>query len=68
MDFWETNAPVRKLTTFRQLISLVGKHGRNMDHLDVVTACLSPDVDDDDIYMTLPKGWPEGLNTPTIIV
>jgi len=36
--------------------------------LDVVTAFLNPEVDDDDIYMTLPEGWPEGLNTPMIIV
>jgi len=34
----------------------------------VVTAFLNPEVDDDDIHMTLPEGWPEGLNTPTIIV
>jgi hypothetical protein len=34
----------------------------------VVTAFLKPKFDDDDIYMTLPEGCPEGLNTPTIIV
>jgi len=34
----------------------------------VVTTFLDPEVDDDHIYMTLTKGWPEGLNTPTIIV
>jgi hypothetical protein len=39
-----------------------------MDHLDVVTAFLNPEIDDDDIYMTLPEGWPEGLNAPKIIV
>jgi hypothetical protein len=67
-DFGETYAPVGKLTTFRYLISLVGKYGWNIDHLDVVTAFLNPEVDDDDIYMTLPAGWPEGLNAPTIVV
>jgi len=36
--------------------------------LDEVTAFLNPEVDDDDIYMTLPEGWPEGLNAPTIVV
>jgi len=36
--------------------------------LDVVTAFLNPKIDDDDIYMTLPEGWPEGLNAPKIIV
>jgi hypothetical protein len=48
-DFGETDAPVGKLTTFRYLISRVGKYGWNIDHLDVVTAFLNPEVDDDDI-------------------
>ena len=64
----KTYAPVGKLTTCWYLLSLVGKHGWNLDHLDVVTAFLNPEVNDDDIYMTLPKGWVEGLNTPTITV
>jgi len=34
----------------------------------VVTAFLNPEINDDDIYMTLPEGWPEILNTPKIIV
>jgi hypothetical protein len=67
-DFGETCAPVGTLTTIRYLISLVGKYGLNIDHLDRVTAFLNPEVDDDDIHMTLPAGWPERLNTPTIIV
>jgi esterase/lipase superfamily enzyme len=44
------------------------RYGWNMDHLDVVTAFLNPEIDDDDIYMTLPEGWLEGLNAPKIIV
>jgi len=36
--------------------------------LDVVTAFLNPKVDDNDIYITLPEGWLEGLNSTTIIV
>jgi len=39
-----------------------------MDHLDEVTAFLNPEIDDDDSYMNLPEGWPEGLNTAKIIV
>jgi hypothetical protein len=66
--FGETYTPVGKLTTFRYLISLAGNHGWNIDHLDVVTAFLNPEVDDDDIYMTLPEGWPESLNAPAIVV
>jgi hypothetical protein len=55
-DFGETYAPIGKLTTFRYLISHIGKYGTgwNMDHLDVVTVFLNPGIDDDDIYMTLP--------------
>jgi len=67
-DFGETYAPVGKLTTFRYLISLIAKYGWNIDHLDVATAFLNPGVDDDDIYRTLPAGWPDGLNIPTISV
>jgi hypothetical protein len=67
-DFSETYAPVGKICTFRYLISLIGRYGWNMDNLDVVTAFLNPEIDDDDIYMTLPEGWPEGLNPTKIIV
>jgi len=36
--------------------------------LDVVTAFLSPEIDDDNINMTLSEGWPEGLKPPGIVV
>jgi len=39
-----------------------------MDRLDIITAFLNPDIDNDDIYMTLTEGWPEGLNAPKIII
>jgi len=61
-------APVGMLTTFQYLISLIGRYVWNMDHLDVVTALLNPEMNDNDIYMTLPDGGPEGLNAPKIIV
>jgi len=67
-DFGEIYALVGKLTTFLYLISLIRRYGWNMDHLDVVTAFLNPEIDDNDIYMSLPEGWPEGLNAPKIIV
>jgi len=67
-DFGETYAPVGKETTYRYLISLIGRYGWNMDHLDIVTAFLNPGINDDDIYMTLPEGWPEGLNASKVIV
>ena len=70
MDFGETYAPVGKLTTFGYLISLIGKYGTrwNMDHLHVYTAFLNPKIDDDDICMTLPEGWPEGSNSSKIVL
>jgi hypothetical protein len=67
-DFGETSAPIGKLTTIRYLISLIGRHRWNIDLLAVVTAFLNPEIDHDDIYMTLPEGWPEGQNEPKIIV
>jgi len=59
-DFGEIYVPVGKLTTFRYLISLVGQYGTQwtMDHLEVVTAVRNPEIDDDDIYMTLPERFP----------
>jgi len=67
-DFCETYVPVGKLTTFRYLISLIGRYRWNMDQLNVVTAFLNPEIDNDDIYMTLPEWWLEGINAPKIIV
>jgi len=56
-DLSETDAPVGKLTTFRYIISLIGKYGNNwnMDHIDVATTFLNCAIDDDDIFMTPPK-------------
>ena len=34
----------------------------------MVTAFLNPEVNDEDINLTLPEGWPEGLKTPTMVV
>lgn len=68
MDFRETYAPARNLATFQYLIPPVGKCHWNIDDLDAVTPSLNPEVDGDDIYMTLPKGWPDGLQSPAIIV
>ena len=56
----ETYAPVGKPTTFRYLISIVASHGLSIDHLDVVTAFLNPEVDDPERYMEVPEGWGGG--------
>jgi len=39
-----------------------------MEHLQVVTDFLNPEIEDNDIYMPLPERRPEGLNAPKIIV
>jgi len=39
-----------------------------MEHLDGLTAFLNLEIDDYNIYMTLPEGWPDSLNAPKIIV
>ena len=67
-DFGETDAPVGMQPMFQYLISLIGKCRSNIDHLHVVTTYLNPEIDDDDVYMTLPEGWPEALNAPKFVV
>jgi hypothetical protein len=70
-DIAKTYAPVGELTTYQYLISLAGRCGWNIDHMEIVTACHNPDVDDDDIHVVLPEGWPHGhedTHAPHIIV
>jgi len=67
MDFGMTKGPVGWLNMFRYHISLIRRYGWNLDLLDVVTAFLNPGINDDNIYMTLPEGWLDGLNAPKII-
>jgi hypothetical protein len=50
------------------LISLAARYNWRIDHLDVVTAFLNPDLDDDTLFMELPEGWPEdGLEEVTVV-
>jgi hypothetical protein len=56
IDFDETYAPVSKLTTFRMMMAMAAKNGWTVDHMDVVTAFLNPEIDRDNIYMGLPPG------------
>jgi hypothetical protein len=51
----DTYAPVSKLTTLRYMLALAAQHNWNIQHLDVVTAFLHPEVDED-VYMKLPAG------------
>ena len=55
--------PVSKLTTFRYMIAEAAQHDLLFDHLDVVTAFLNPEIDED-VYMVLPEGIP---STGTVV-
>jgi len=59
MEYGETYAPISKLTTFRLLIGLAARNNWKTIQVDVVTAFLNPNVDDDTLFMKLPEGWPE---------
>ena len=59
IDYGETYTPVGKLTTFRLLISLAARNKWKIDHLNVVTPFLNPDVDHENLFLELPEGWPE---------
>ena len=56
VDYGETYAPVSRLTSFRLLVNLAATCGWVTDHLDVVTAFLNPQIDRDNVYMSLPPG------------
>jgi len=51
------------LTTLRYLLSLAAQNQWNIDHLDVVTAFLNPDIDAE-VYMQIPDGI-EWLEAPS---
>ena len=59
IDYLETFAPVVKLTTLRVLFALIAIFDLECDQMDVVTAFLNGDLDQE-IYMMIP----EGLRTP----
>ncbi|GBP15337.1 Copia protein [Eumeta japonica] len=54
-DYWETYAPVAKLTTIRIVLAVGAHHGYKMHQLDVKTAFLHGELKET-VYMALPKG------------
>ena len=66
VDFDETYAPVSKLITLWYLLSFVVQNNYKIDHLDVVTAFLNPEIDAE-VYMQLPEGidWLESTTIPS---
>jgi hypothetical protein len=58
-DFRKTYASISNLTTFiLQTSPVVKSGGWTVDHLDVITAILNPEIDNDNIFMELPDFWP----------
>ena len=56
IDYDETFAPVAKFTSIRILLSLAAKHNLMLHQLDVKTAFLNGNLDED-IYMIQPDGY-----------
>lgn len=56
IDYHETFAPVAKFTSIRALLSLAACHDYEVHQMDVVTAYLNGDIDEE-IYMRQPDGF-----------
>ena len=56
LDFTETFAPVAKFTSIRILLSLAAAHDWECHHMDVKTAFLNGELEEE-IYMEQPKGF-----------
>ncbi|KAH9088139.1 hypothetical protein Ae201684P_002241 [Aphanomyces euteiches] len=69
IDYEETFTPVAKFTSIRVLLSLAAKHNLELQQMDVNTAFLNSDLDED-IYMEIPMGLNDhknpGLSKPVL--
>ena len=55
-DFFDTYAPVARLTTIRALLTLAASYGLIIHQMDVKTAFLNGELDEE-IYMDQPDGF-----------
>ena len=55
-DFFDTYSPVARLTTIRALLSLTASYGLIVHQMDVKTAFLNGELDEE-IYMDQPDGF-----------
>ena len=59
MDYWDTFAPVAKLSSLRLLLAIAAHEDLEIHQMDVVTAFLASDIDEE-IYMEQPEGFEVG--------
>ena len=55
-DFFDTYSPVARMTTIRVLLSLAASYGLLVHQMDVKTAFLNGELDEE-IYMEQPDGF-----------
>ncbi|CAN1847421.1 Retrovirus-related Pol polyprotein from transposon TNT 1-94, partial [Linum perenne] len=55
VDFFDTYSPVTKITTIRAMFALASIHNMHVHQMDVKTAFLNGDLDEE-IYMEQPPG------------
>lgn len=71
VNYEETYAPTVNHTTLRTVLALSSIHGWEIRQMDVVTAFLNPEVDNDNIYVRSPQGieeiWPEITDFPSSV-
>ncbi len=61
IDFYETYAPVARLSSFRLLIALANRNGWPLDCFDFDSAFLNSELADDEvIYLEQPRGYQQG--------
>jgi hypothetical protein len=58
-DFHETYAPVTKHATVRTLFALAAAHDLDLHHLDISTAFLNGELEEE-VYVQQPPGFPVG--------